>query len=97
MQTGISRTAHAVDASWEDEDWRTLGLCGQKDPDLWFAVGALEHKVAKSICQRCPVRTECLRYALEEPVDHGIWGGLTERERRRLRRQVARSEWLLGT
>lgn len=70
-----------------DQNWRAHGLCASKNPDLWFSIGALEHKQAKSICGRCPVRGECLSYAMEEPVDHGIWGGLTERERRRFRRQ----------
>lgn len=72
---------------FEDQDWRAGALCSKSDPDLWFSVGAMEHKVAKSICRRCPVRQECLTYAMEEPVDHGIWGGFTERERRRYRRR----------
>ena len=70
-----------------DQDWRAEGLCSQKDPDLWFSVGAIEHKHAKTICRQCPVQAECLRYAMEAPVEHGIWGGLTERERRRARRK----------
>lgn len=70
-----------------DQNWRALGRCAGTDPDLWFAVGAQEHKMAKMICRSCPVRKECLAYALEAPVDHGVWGGMTERERRRFRRQ----------
>lgn len=76
-----------------DQDWRAHGACAQTDPNLWFAVGALEHKQAKAICRRCPVRDECLAYAMEAPVDHGVWGGLTERERRRYRRQAANGDW----
>ncbi len=76
-----------------DQDWRSQGLCARNDPELWFAVGALEHKMAKAICRDCPVQRACLAYAMEEPVDHGIWGGLTERERRRFRRQDASSDW----
>lgn len=69
------------------EDWRAAGLCARTDPDLWFSPGAVEHREAKRICRDCPVRSQCLQYAMETPVDHGVWGGLTERERRRYRRQ----------
>lgn len=69
-----------------DQDWRALAGCAQTDPDLWFSPGAVEHKEAKRICRECPVRKQCLTYAMEAPVDHGVWGGLTERERRRHRR-----------
>lgn len=75
------------------EDWRARGSCSKVDPNLWFAVGALEHKVAKRICRACPVRGECLSYAMDAPVDHGIWGGLTERERRRWRRLAGDKSW----
>lgn len=76
-----------------DQNWRALGSCAGTDPDLWFAVGAREHKDAKRICRGCPVRRECLAYAMDAPVDHGVWGGLTERERRRYRRQAGASGW----
>lgn len=76
-----------------DQDWRADGLCAKRDPDLWFAVGALEHKQAKGICRGCPVRFECLSYAMDHPVDHGIWGGMTERERLRWRRKAGRAGW----
>lgn len=82
----------------QDQDWRALAACAIKDPDLFFAVGAREHKDAKKICRTCPVRRDCLSYAMDVPVDHGIWGGLTERERRRYRRQAGSAGWrsLLG-
>lgn len=76
-----------------DQDWRAEGLCAKSDPDLFFAVGAIEHKQAKRICRSCPVREQCLTYAMDSPVDHGIWGGLTERERRRWRRQAGSQGW----
>ncbi len=75
-----------------DQDWRSQAICAKTDPDLWFSPGAVEHRQAKRICRECPVRSQCLSYAIEAPVDHGVWGGLTERERRhqrRLNRQVA--------
>ncbi|HEX2296062.1 MAG TPA: WhiB family transcriptional regulator [Actinomycetota bacterium] len=76
-----------------EQDWRALGACAKTDPDLWFAVGAMEHKQAKRICRECPVQGRCLAYAMDAPVDHGIWGGLTERERRRFRRQAGARDW----
>jgi WhiB family redox-sensing transcriptional regulator len=76
-----------------DHDWRAFALCAESDPNLWFGAGALEHKLAKRICRRCPVRTECLDYAMEAPVDHGVWGGMTERERRRCRRKAPGGDW----
>lgn len=76
-----------------DQDWRALGECAERDPDLWFAPGAAEHKEAKRICRGCPVRFQCLEYAMDTPVDHGVWGGLTERERRRWRRLAGARGW----
>ncbi len=80
----------------EDEDWRAKALCSRVDPDLFFSPGALEHKLAKRVCRLCPVQQECLAYAMEAPVDHGIWGGLTERERRGFRRKAGVSDWRLA-
>jgi WhiB family redox-sensing transcriptional regulator len=77
------------------QDWRAYAACAETDPDLFFAPGAIEHKLAKRICRLCPVRQECLAYAMDEPVDHGIWGGLTERERRRYRRRAPAGDWRL--
>lgn len=78
-----------------DQDWRAGALCSESDPEIFFAPGALEHKVAKRICRLCPVQRECLIYAMDAPVDHGIWGGLTERERRGFRRKAGSGDWRL--
>jgi WhiB family redox-sensing transcriptional regulator len=80
----------------EDQNWRAHAICAKYDPDLFFAAGALEHKVAKRICRTCPVQKECLVFAMETPMDHGIWGGLTERERRSYRRRAAGGDWRLA-
>lgn len=80
------REDRALDVLLLDQDWRSQAVCAQSDPDLWFSPGAVEHREAKKICRECPVRRQCLAYAMEAPVDHGVWGGLTERERRRRRR-----------
>ena len=75
------------------EDWRARALCAHSDPELWFSVGALEHRLAKKTCRACPVRRECLAYAMDSCVDDGICGGLTERERRWLRQRAGSGDW----
>jgi len=67
--------------------WVVEGSCVGLDPELFFPINGSSHTipVAKRVCADCVVRVECLTYALENALDHGIWGGLTELERRRLR------------
>jgi len=68
-------------------DWQGSALCAEVDPDMWFpdAGGASkEYLAAKALCQRCPIRAQCLAFALEHHEDHGIWGGLAPSERRAL-------------
>lgn len=69
-------------------EWRDGGLCAQTDPEVFFPEKGSSPNLAKQVCQACPVRTECLEYALERSIRFGVWGGLTERERRRLRRSA---------
>ncbi len=61
--------------------WSALAKCREVDPDELFVQGAEQNR-AKVICQACPVRTECLSDALDNQVEFGVWGGMTERERR---------------
>lgn len=61
--------------------WSALAKCQEVDPDELFVQGAEQNRV-KVICQACPVRTECLADALDNQVEFGVWGGMTERERR---------------
>ena len=68
------------------EDWAPLGACSKTDPDALFVQGA-EQNVAKRICRSCPVRYECLADALDNRIEFGVWGGMTERERRALLRR----------
>ncbi|MBR8741982.1 WhiB family transcriptional regulator [Nocardiopsis sp. MG754419] len=70
---------------WTDQ-WTTQALCRRIDPDTLFVPGAAQNRV-KAICQGCPVRTECLADALDNRVEFGVWGGMTERERRSLLRK----------
>ena len=67
-------------------DWTSAAACRQSDPDALFVQGA-EQQQAKQVCLRCPVRTECLADALDNRVEFGVWGGMTERERRALLRR----------
>lgn len=79
-----------------DYTWRTRAICRDTDPDLFFPVGTTGQALvqiarAKEVCGECPVKTDCLDYALETNQDSGIWGGLDEEQRRNIRRQnVAR-------
>lgn len=74
------------------ECWTDRASCREADPDDLFVEGAAQNQ-AKSVCGACPVRTECLAYALDNRVEFGVWGGMTERERRALlrRRPTVRS------
>ncbi|MBV7412494.1 WhiB family transcriptional regulator [Dermabacteraceae bacterium TAE3-ERU5] len=74
--------------------WAGRGLCTNLDPDAFFVQGAEQQQV-KARCGPCPVRLECLADALENRMEFGVWGGMTERERRRLLRQTPNvSDWL---
>ncbi|PWH06498.1 WhiB family transcriptional regulator [Brachybacterium endophyticum] len=70
----------------DDRSWAARGACTQLDPDGFFVQGADQQKI-KTACQGCPVRMECLADALDNRIEFGVWGGMTERERRRLLRQ----------
>ncbi|MDQ1721781.1 MAG: WhiB family transcriptional regulator, redox-sensing transcriptional regulator [Pseudonocardiales bacterium] len=69
-----------------DSEWPSRGACRDVDPETLFVVGAAQHK-AKSICMGCPVRIDCLADALDSRAEFGVWGGMTERERRTLLRR----------
>jgi WhiB family transcriptional regulator, redox-sensing transcriptional regulator len=70
----------------EEPDWQERALCAQTDPEAFFPEKGGSTREAKRICSGCEVRAECLEYALAHDERFGIWGGLSERERRRLRR-----------
>jgi WhiB family redox-sensing transcriptional regulator len=68
-------------------DWRQLAACRHADPELFFPVSAAGPSAdqitqAKAICADCPVRRHCLAFALHTRLDHGVWGGMSEQERR---------------
>jgi WhiB family transcriptional regulator, redox-sensing transcriptional regulator len=78
-------------------DWRHGAICRRyENPELFFPVGTsgpalLQIAEAKTVCRRCPVVSECLTWALESGQDAGVWGGMSEDERRALKRRNARS------
>ncbi len=68
--------------------WQADALCAQTDPEAFFPEKGGSTRDAKRICESCEVRSECLDYALANDERFGIWGGLSERERRKLRREA---------
>ncbi|WP_278249995.1 WhiB family transcriptional regulator [Rathayibacter sp. SD072] len=68
--------------------WQADSLCAQTDPEAFFPEKGGSTRDAKKICTSCEVRSQCLEYALENDERFGIWGGLSERERRKLRRRA---------
>ena len=67
-------------------DWSKSARCRASDPDDLFVQGAAQNR-AKAVCMGCPVRTECLAEALDNEIEWGVWGGMTERERRAILRK----------
>lgn len=76
-------------------DWISQAACRTTGPDDLFVLGAAQNR-AKAVCTGCPVRTECLGDALDNRIEFGVWGGMTERERRALlRRRPTVTSWRL--
>ena len=88
----MSILASSLTLGAADYEWRDDAICRDTDPDLFFPVGTTGHALfqidrAKEVCTECTVSSECLDFALETNQDSGIWGGLTEEERRVIRRR----------
>ncbi|ANW63780.1 transcriptional regulator WhiB2 [Mycolicibacterium murale] len=71
-----------------DDQWQERALCAQTDPEAFFPEKGGSTREAKRICLGCDVKNECLEYALANDERFGIWGGLSERERRRIKRGI---------
>lgn len=69
--------------------WMANGNCADKAPALFFPSDGVGVEIAKKVCVDCPVKAQCLEYALDQRIDHGVWGGTSERERRRILRARA--------
>ena len=91
---GVAFDAGLTDTDWYGDDageqaWRERALCAETDPEAFFPEKGGSTREAKKVCTGCEVRAECLEFALSNDERFGIWGGLSERERRRLRRRAA--------
>ncbi|MEU7472587.1 WhiB family transcriptional regulator [Streptomyces sp. NPDC044984] len=76
------------------DNWRARAACRTEDPDLFFPIGTtgpalMQAEQAKAVCRRCPVREQCLQWALDTGQSIGVWGGTSETERRALKRRIA--------
>ena len=69
----------------QQNDWMQESLCREMDPEFFFPSDGVGVEAAKTVCMRCPARLKCLEYALRNRIDQGVWGGTSERERRRIR------------
>ncbi|MGI8686248.1 MAG: WhiB family transcriptional regulator [Acidimicrobiales bacterium] len=81
MERLLQALGDAEELSWQDQ-----ANCMGVDPDLFFPERGASTREAKEVCRGCVVRLDCLEYALDNAEKFGIWGGMSERERRRLRR-----------
>ncbi|MFD4904172.1 WhiB family transcriptional regulator [Kitasatospora purpeofusca] len=77
-------------------DWRHRAVCRDEDPELFFPIGntgpaLLRIEEARAVCRRCPVMEQCLQWALTTGEDVGVWGGMSEDERRAMKRRAARN------
>ena len=91
--SGVSQVAPVLPlfgTQGDDEalGWQERALCAQTDPEAFFPEKGGSTREAKRVCTGCDVRAECLEYALANDERFGIWGGLSERERRKLKKRV---------
>jgi WhiB family redox-sensing transcriptional regulator len=70
-----------------DTEWMAAGNCAHEPPATFFPSDGVGVEVARRICDGCPVKEPCLEHALAHRIDHGVWGGCSERERRRILKQ----------
>ena len=81
------RELYLLEGDTDESGWQERALCAQTDPEAFFPEKGGSTRDAKRVCSGCTVRAECLEFALANDERFGIWGGLSERERRRLRLQ----------
>jgi WhiB family transcriptional regulator, redox-sensing transcriptional regulator len=90
-QIGVEEAHEMIEAPLGDEGvlgWQERALCAQTDPEAFFPEKGGSTREAKKVCLSCDVRAQCLEYALANDERFGIWGGLSERERRRLKKRA---------
>jgi WhiB family redox-sensing transcriptional regulator len=88
----VDGLANAFGLDGEDQSWAARAACAGDYPEFWFPVeragrGVADYTHARAVCSGCQVRAECLDYAIRNSEAHGVWGGLTPRERDELRRR----------
>ena len=83
-----SPACSGIGAEADAQSWQEQALCAETDPEAFFPEKGGSTREAKKICTGCEVKAQCLEYALSNDERFGIWGGLSERERRRLRRRA---------
>ena len=88
-------TSRVAEKEWNIMDWRHVAACREVDPELFFPIGnsgpaLLQIEEAKQVCRRCAVVEDCLRWAIDSGQDAGVWGGMSEDERRTLKRRTVR-------
>jgi WhiB family redox-sensing transcriptional regulator len=75
----------------EELHWQEFALCAQTDPDIFFPEKGGSTAPATSVCSACAVQSECLEYAISHDIRHGIWGGMSDNDRRRISRERRRA------
>jgi WhiB family transcriptional regulator, redox-sensing transcriptional regulator len=85
---GSSTVLHTMEIT-DEKSWQDEANCLGVDPDLFFPERGASTREAKEVCRGCVVREDCLEFALTNGEKFGIWGGMSERERRRIRRARA--------
>ena len=88
VDLGVPGVRRPVEEDDNPLGWQTDALCAQTDPEAFFPEKGGSTRDAKRICSTCDVRDQCLEYALQNDERFGIWGGLSERERRKLKRRA---------
>ena len=88
VELGVPGVRRRTDEEEDPLAWQSESLCAQTDPEAFFPEKGGSTRDAKKICGSCEVRSECLEYALQNDERFGIWGGLSERERRKLRKRA---------
>ncbi len=73
----------------EERPWAAFAICRDRDPDVFFPATPEGESDAIRVCRGCPVQIDCLEFAIEAKIRFGIWGGMTESQRRALQRQIA--------
>ncbi len=87
VEDGVDAMEGVIEGE-EELSWQERALCAQTDPESFFPEKGGSTREAKKVCFSCEVRDECLEYALANDERFGIWGGLSERERRRLKKRA---------